>query len=95
MSNDKFQNAVDEVIPRMSIVKVSERFNIYSVQVKREVFVLNYEQNVLFESPMINPIINSTSTLDTFKKEPETIINDLHERRLWTYEENRKFLEAS
>ena len=27
----KFQNAIDEVIPRMEIVQMSERFKIYSV----------------------------------------------------------------
>ena len=32
-----FYNAIDEVIPRMSIIKASQIFNIYSVLVTRDI----------------------------------------------------------
>jgi hypothetical protein len=32
-----FHNAIDEVIPRMSIIKASEIYNIYSVLITREI----------------------------------------------------------
>jgi hypothetical protein len=93
---DRFYKAIDEVIPRMSIVKSSEIFNIYSVLVSREINGRVKTHNVLFDTPtnITRAISPAENLINNF--EGQTTSNDPdHDRKLWTYEENRKFLEAS